>query len=141
MLEALVPIHPKMVHFPIALFMAAFLFELLSFLFRKKEFHQTAFYLYVFAALISPLVVRTGIWEVERLQLNHPLLEKHRMVALWMMWGALMSLPVLWLVQKVSIKYFRIIFIVILLSVAGLVTYVGHLGGEMVYEYGAGIAQ
>jgi len=56
--------------------------------------------LYVFAALIAPLVVRAGLWETERLNLNHPLMERHQLYALWTMWVSLMSLPVLWLLKK-----------------------------------------
>lgn len=139
MLELLTPIHPKLVHFPIALFLTALGLDILSLVFRKKEFHQSAIYLYVGAALLTPLVVRTGIWEAERLHLNHPLLTKHSLMAQRTMWISLMSLPVLWFIKREFTKYFRGLFIVLLLSIAGLVTYTGHLGGQMVYEYGVGV--
>ena len=139
MLELLTPIHPKLVHFPIALFITALGLDIASLIFRKKEFHQSAIYLYVGAALLTPLVVRTGIWEAERLHLSHPLLTKHSVTAQRTMWVALMSLPVLWFIGKEFTKYFRILFLVVLLALAGLVTYAGHLGGQMVYEYGVGV--
>lgn len=139
--EFLIPLHPKLVHFPIALFLTAFGFEILSILLKKKFFHQCAICMYVVASLMTPLVVRTGIWESERLNLNHPLLDKHKLIALWTMWVSLMSLPLLWLSFKEFSKYFRIIFLIGLLSVSGLVGYAGHLGGQMVYEYGVGIEE
>lgn len=137
--EFLIPLHPKLVHFPIALFLTALGFELMSLVSKKTAFHQCAVYMYVFAALLTPLVVRTGIWEAERLHLNHPLLDKHKLLALWTMWSSLMSLPVLWLSHKEFSKYFRVIFFLFLLAVSGVVGYAGHLGGQMVYEYGVGV--
>lgn len=137
--EFLVPLHPKLVHFPIALFLTALGFELISLVLKKKSFHQCAMYMYIFASLLTPLVVRTGLWESERLHLNHPLLDKHKLLALWTMWVSLMSLPLLWLSYKEFSKYFRLIFFISVLILSGLVGYAAHLGGQMVYEYGVGI--
>lgn len=137
--ENLLPIHPKLVHFPIALFMTALGLDLMSLIFRKESFHKSALTIYVLAVLVSPLVVRTGLWEAERLHLNHPLLTEHSLMAQRLMWISSISLPLLWLQRRISEKYFRILFAVMLLLTAGLVTYVGHLGGKMVYEYAVGV--
>lgn len=139
MSELLIPFHPKVVHFPIAFFIAALGFEVVSFVFRKKELHASAVCLYVVAALLSPMIVRTGLWEAERLHLNHPLLDKHQWMALCTMWVSLMSLPFLWFLKKEFCQSFRILLFVFLLALAGLVIYTGHLGGQMVYEYGVGV--
>lgn len=139
MFDYLIPLHPKFVHFPIALFTTALGFDIASFVFRKEILHKTALNIYVFAALLTPIVVRTGLWEEERLHLGHPLLETHRMFALWTMWGALMSLPVLWFIKKEWPRYFRFIFVFFLLGVAACVALAGHNGGRMVYEYGVGV--
>ncbi|MCB9719706.1 MAG: hypothetical protein H6756_02435 [Candidatus Omnitrophica bacterium] len=141
MIELITPIHPKLVHFPIALFVSAVVFELLSIVFRREGLHKTAVNMYILAALVTPLVVRTGIWEAERLNLNHPILDAHRKYALWTMWGSLMSLPVLWLLKKEFTKYFRVIFFLILIGVVSVVSLAGHNGGTMVYEYGVGIEE
>lgn len=139
MLESLIPLHPKLVHFPIALFVGALGFDVLSFLFKKEGLHKTALNMYILAALITPLVVRTGIWEAERLNLSHPILEIHKKFALWAMWGSLMSLPVLWFIKKEAPKYFRIVFLILLIGVVGIVSLASHNGGRMVYEYGVGV--
>lgn len=94
-MDFLQPIHPKVVHFPVALFMTALGLDLAGLIFKRESFHKTAVQIYVIAALVTPLVVRTGIWEAARLHLSHPVLEKHRVLALWTMWASLMSLPVL----------------------------------------------
>lgn len=137
--EWLIPLHPKMVHFPVALFTSALGFEILSLFLKKEGLHKTALNIFILAALMTPLVVRTGIWEAERLRLHHPVLEKHRMYALWTMWLSLAAIPSLWFLKKKYPKYVRVLFLLILLSVVGAVSLSGHNGGEMVYEYGVGI--
>ena len=137
--EFLVPLHPKMVHFPIALFMTALFFELLSLILKKELFHKTALSLYVFAALFTPLVVFSVLWEEHRLHLAHPLLTKHKTCGLWAMWTALVSLPVLWFFRKQFTQQSRALFFFVLLALAALVTFTGYYGGEMVYEYGVAV--
>ncbi|MGE0269411.1 MAG: DUF2231 domain-containing protein [Candidatus Omnitrophota bacterium] len=139
MFELLQPLHPKMVHFPVALFITALIFETLSWLMRKHFFHQCALCLYVTAALITPLVVKTGLWETERLNLHHPLLDQHQRYALWTMWFSLMSLPVLWFFYQHQKRLLRVLFVVCLFTASGLVIMTGDRGGKMVYEYGVGV--
>ncbi len=141
MLENLIPLHPKLVHFPIALFVSALGFDLLSLVTKKEALHKTAVHLYIFATLITPLVVRTGILEVERVNLNHPILDKHKQLALYTMWASLMSLPILWVIKKEFSKCFRTIFLLLLICVVSFVGLAGHQGGKMVYEYGVGIEE
>ena len=139
MFESLIPIHPKLVHFPIALFMTSLGFEVAAFVLRKDHFHKTAVYLYVVAALMSFVVVQSGIWEQARLHLNHPVLTQHRMMGLWTMWISLISLPVMWLLKLFLPKFFRPAFVIFLVVVCRIVTLTAHEGGKMVYEYGVGV--
>jgi len=134
-------LHPMIVHFPIALFLMALVLDILNFITKKETFHQSALTLYVIAALMTPLVVKTGIWEATKIGLSHPLLDKHRTFALWTMWTSLMSLPLLWLIKKEADKYFRILFLVFLITTTILVSIGADKGGRMVYEYGVGIEE
>ena len=134
-------IHPKVIHFPIALFLGAMGMEVLSLVFKKDNLHRSAFHMYILATVITPFVVLTGLQEAEHLHLGHPVLTIHRNFALLTMWGSLVSLPILWLAKKKSEKVLRIIFIIFLLMIVGLVSITGHNGGRMVYEYGVGVDQ
>ena len=134
-------LHPKVIHFPIALFIGAMGMEVLSLVFKKDNLHWTAFHMYVFATVITPFVVLTGLQEAEHLHLSHPILTIHRNFALLTMWGSLVSLLILWLAKKKGEKALRIIFIFFLLMLAIFVSIAGHNGGRMVYEYGVGTEQ
>jgi len=134
-------LHPMVVHFPVTLFIMALVFELASIVVKNENIHKAAIYMYVVAALITPLVVRTGIWEAEKIGLSHPLLDQHRNFALWLMWISLASLPVLWFLKKEFSKYFRIVFMIFLMSATVLVSLAGDKGGRMVFEYGVGVEE
>ena len=87
-------LHPTVVHFPIALFISAVVMELLSLLLKKEGLHQTAKHLYITAAIVTPIVVQTGLWEKEELHLHHPIVELHEQFGLLTMWTSLVSLPI-----------------------------------------------
>ena len=141
MLHIPTPFHPVVVHFPLALFTTALGLEILGWISRKKFLHQCAVCLYVLAAIVAPLVVRTGLWEAERLHLGHPLLIQHQTFALWTMWTALMSLPILWFFYHKFPPIFRVLFVLCLINSAILVSLTGDRGGRMVYEYDIGVEE
>jgi uncharacterized membrane protein len=141
MFDYFIPLHPKLTHYPVALFTTAIGFDIASFLFRKEALHKTALNIYVLAALVTPIVVRAGLWEEERLNLGHPVLDLHRTLGLWTMWVSLMSLPILWFVKKELSRHFRIVFLIFLIAVVSFVSLTGHNGGRMVYEYGVGMEE
>ncbi len=134
-------LHPRVIHFPIALFIGAIGMELLSLIFKKDRFHRTAIDIYVVATLITPLVVLTGLQEATHLHLGHPVLTIHKNFAFLTMWTSLISLPILWMVHKKNPKMLRLVFLIFLLSIVTLVAITGHNGGRMVYEYGVGMEQ
>ncbi len=139
MLDYFIPLHPKVVHFPVALFVSALVFDVLSLVLRKEILHKTAVNMYIFAALTTPIVVRTGLWEEDRLHLNHPVLNQHELFALRTMWVSLISLPLLWLIKIKIPQYFRLLFLILLIGTVTLVGLTAHNGGRLVYEYAAGV--
>ena len=134
-------LHPKVIHFPIALFIGAMGMEALSLILKKDSLHRTALHMYIFATVITPFVVLTGLQEADHLHLHHPVLTIHKNFALLTMWGSLVSLPILWLAKKKGEKVLKIVFIVFLLMLAAFVSVTGYNGGRMVYEYGVGMEQ
>jgi uncharacterized membrane protein len=133
-------LHPKLIHFPIALFLSAMGLEVLSLVFNKESLHRTALHIYVLAALTTPLAVLTGLQDAKHIHLNHPILTVHKNFAFLTMWGSLASLPILWLIRK-NAKVFRVVFLIFTLIIVTFVTITGHNGGRMVYEYGVGVEE
>src|SRR3990167_10502094 len=111
-------LHPAIVHFPVALFVSAFLMEVASFVFKKESFHRSAVHLYVLACILAPLAVWTGLEEAEHEHLKHPVVDLHRNLALATLWVSWTGAFLLWLIHKRFPKYFRIVFFVLLLSTA-----------------------
>ena len=140
MLDFLIPLHPKLVHFPIALFMTALIFETLSRCFKKNLLSQAALLIYCFAAIFTPAVVYSGLSEQARLHLNHPVLTQHKNFALLTMWISLVSLPILWLLHKISERIFKNFFFILLVILSVTVSLAGFYGGKMVYEYSVGVS-
>ena len=134
-------LHPKVIHFPIALFIGALGMEVLSLMIKKDNLHRTALHMYIFATAITPFVVLTGLQEADHLHLHHPVLTIHRNFALLTMWGSLVSLPILGPASKIGEKVLKIVFIVFLIMLATFVSVTGYNGGRMVYEYGVGTEQ
>src|SRR3989338_3466041 len=72
-------LHPMVVHFPVALFLSALLFEIISVFSRKETLHQTAVSIYTLAVAAVPFAVITGLWEAEEWNLtNHKVFLQHR---------------------------------------------------------------
>ncbi len=132
--------HPLIVHFPVALFISALGVEALSLFFKNDTWHQTALHLYVLAALTTPFAVLTGLYEVDRFQLKHHVLNLHKNFGLLTMGVSLASLAILWFVSKKNPANFRAVFIIVLLLAVGFVSLAGFNGGRLVYEYGVGVA-
>ena len=92
-----IPLHPMVVHFPIALFISAMVLEILSRIFKKESLHQTALQLFIFATFITPFVALTGLWEANEEHLvRHRVLDLHKFFAFATMILSLLSLGVLW---------------------------------------------
>ena len=132
------PLHPKVVHFPIALFISALGFEVASLVFQKETLHRTALQIYILAVLATPFVILSGLEEAEHLNLKHPILNLHRQFAFLTMYTSLASLPILWFIKN-NKRIFRIVFLSFILLVVIFVSTTAHHGGRMVYEYGVGM--
>jgi uncharacterized membrane protein len=140
MFDFLIPFHPKIVHFPIALFTIALFFEILGRIFKKNLLSEAALLVYFCATAFTPMVVLSGLIEEDRLHLHHPVLSAHKNFALLTMWIALASVPILWFLRKKSPEIFRNAFLTLLLVIVVIVTITAHYGGQMVFHYGVGVS-
>ena len=123
--------HPVIIHFPIALFIASAVFELLAVWRKQPVFASVAYYNLLGAALTVPLAIATGLgawqWQLEGATLKGNLL-LHMMCALT---SAALILSLCWKRSRIRAKgesprasY----FIVVALGLV-MITLTGHLGG------------
>ena len=134
-------LHPKLVHFPIALIFTAAGMQTLGLVFKKDAWRAVAWALFVLAAAALPIAALTGLWEADRLRLHHPVLEEHKQWAFAALWSSLAALPALWFLKSKNNKAFQVLFLAAALAVCVLLFLAGREGGEMVYEYGVGVSR
>jgi uncharacterized membrane protein len=137
------PLHPAIVHFPIALSLVALLFEVLARHPRARVLESSAGLLMVLAALGSVAAVLSGQAARDDAVVPAgvgPLLGRHEDIgetAMWVLLAAAAVRLVLawrgWFKGVVPWAY-----LALALAAAGLVSYNGYLGGRMVFDHGLG---
>ena len=140
-IQMLYPIHPKLVHFPIALVVSAMGMQGLGCLLRKDFLRNGAWLMFILGVLSIPVIVWSGLFEADRLHLNHPVLTAHKQFAFAALWISLGALPILWVMRSKGIRIFQVSFLVVLIVVSSLLGLAAHQGGRMVYEYGVAVSQ
>ncbi len=137
------PIHPMIVHFPIALLLASWLFDLLALRWRREQFRETSLSLLVLGVLAAVAAVVTGHFAEEAVEhagnIPKQAIETHEELAfavLWVFVGLLgLRLVSYWEVMRERPA------LVLGLGLAGslLLVVASYFGGDLVYRYGAGV--
>ena len=140
-------LHPFVDHFTVSLIVVAVLFEIVaSILPARLWLRYTALTLLILGTLAAFGSQVTGGWEAERVwdSLTGPGKEVLRRHGWWGHWlPYVFGVLVLWrlLVQFTGFAArTRPIYIIVAIITAGLILYQGFLGGDLVYDYGAGTA-
>ncbi len=147
-MDFLAGLHPKIVHFPIALLSAYALLEILGVLFRNEFLSKTAhlfLFLGVLGALAAILTGNQAEEAAELLEKQGAIIQFHAIsehsdfanYTLWFFAAILVGRTFLVLKKKFqgTIKY---LFIVLALIGFFLVFETGERGGKLVYKYGIG---
>lgn len=135
------PLHPLLVHFPIACATLAALFQLLAVIFRRPSLTLPAVLTLGLGAIMAIAAAVTGTAQEEvvgQLPGIHDSLELHETlgnITTWIM--GLGSLVVIYLHLKGKLHPWG--FLLALVAVATLVQVTGHYGGKLVYQFGAGV--
>jgi uncharacterized membrane protein len=123
--------HPAIIHFPIALFIASAVFELLAVWRKQPLFASVAYYNLVGAALTLPLTIATGLgawqWQLEGASIKGNL-RLHMISALT---SALLIFLLSWIRWRFRMKSISPGFAYFAVTILALmaITLTGHLGG------------
>ncbi len=137
-------IHPMIVHFPIALLIVGFLFDIIGLFFKRDFFTWAGFSLLILgglgliAAYLSGNLAGSGITEEGMLK---QALETHKGAATLTIW--LVSITIVVRVLLVYLKKYMgvfqaaamVLFFVSVLAIART----GYYGGELVFKHAAGV--
>lgn len=134
--------HPIFVHFPIALFITGGFIYLIA-PFRDRDFFlKMGFFLHLMGLLGSAASIlsgRSAEAEVIHTSQIHELLVLHERLAYLATWLFGMLAIWMYLRQKRIAKIELIAFLLLFWGSNATLGYLSHLGGEMVYQEGAGV--
>jgi uncharacterized membrane protein len=123
--------HPVIIHFPIALFIASVVFEVMAAWRKQPVFATVAYYNLLGAALTIPFAIATGLgawhWQLEGAAIKGNL-RLHMICALT---SALLILFLTWMRSRLRAKGIApgIAYFALTLVALMMITLTGHLGG------------
>ncbi|MEE4198676.1 MAG: DUF2231 domain-containing protein [Bacteroidales bacterium] len=140
----MIPLHPIIVHFPVALLISALLFAVLALIVKTKgeKFKEVFKWNLFLGSFASLLAVISGLIEEKTLVHNdaiHEILKVHELLG-YITTGIFVVLSLWLIIRNSKLKGTEIkLIILILFSGVVIMAYSAHLGGKMVYEQGAGV--
>lgn len=123
--------HPVIIHFPIGLFIASVVFDLLAVWRKKPIFAAVAYYNLLGAALTLPLAIATGLgawqWQLEGATLKGNL----RLHMICAVTSALLIFFLCWMRSRLRAKNIApgVSYVAVTLFALMAITLTGHLGG------------
>lgn len=137
------PLHPILVHFPIALLFTSVLFDTMATWCGKDSFRESALSLLILGLAGGVAAAIAGGWDeeaAEKAGIAESLIENHETLA-FVSIGifAVLLLGRLFLKNQFTVKTLVPYFLIALIGL-GTLSATGYLGGDLVYEHGAGVA-
>jgi uncharacterized membrane protein len=135
-------LHPMVVHFPIALIFVILACDIIGHVTQRQSFITAGSIVTVLAMLGALAALISGLIAEETVQHTgaaHNLLETHELLG-YVYTGTLAAMAIFRFAIGKRL-YGNLGYIAVLLSLiaAGVVSYGGYLGGEMVYTHGVGV--
>jgi uncharacterized membrane protein len=136
-------IHPKMVHFTVALLIMAWVFELLRRLTRKETFGEAARWNMIFGGLAAVAALVTGLLAEDRVVIPAAageVFERHETFGyITMILGAV--LLVLQVAPGGLYRRFRTLVLIVSTAAVVSLSIGAYNGGRLVYDFGVGVTK
>lgn len=148
-MELLSALHPKIVHFPVALLLTYVLFEILFFVFKKDVLSIIANYLLVIGVVTAIAAVLTGnaasqaaeaLFENEGVRVPLGLISEHQTYATITQWlfTAILFMRLFLTIKKKFKGWVQIFILILALAGSYFIYQTGEHGGQLVYKHGVG---
>jgi uncharacterized membrane protein len=142
--KSMPPLHPLIVHFPIALIIVAAAFEMIAWFSNKVALHRAALVNLIAATVMAVPVILAGLAAEDAVftaDPAHDVLEIHEALAF-------ISLGILFLLSVWAIIGYKrwddrapVLFLIGLLIAAGSIGATGYFGGELVFKHGVAVSK
>jgi len=147
-MEFLAELHPRIVHFPVALFILYFFLEAFGVLLKKNYLSKSAYIILIAGIITAVIAVLTGnqahetakFLYKEKINLLNGIIERHEQNATITLWYfiALLILRTYLILKKKFENNWKHLFIPLGLAGCYLIYITGIHGGELVFRYGIG---
>jgi len=136
------PLHPMIVHFPIALLITSVLFDAASRLLRRDSLRDGALWLLLLGLISGMAATVAGFWAeetTERAGIAETLMEMHESLAIATL--AIFSLLFIWrlFLRNQFTRQTLAIYLMVATVGVGTLSATGYYGGDLVYDQGAGV--
>ena len=135
--------HPMLVHFPIALIMVGFLFDLLSFILKKELWLTKAgFWLEILGMAGAVAAFATGYFLTNQMEGETGIMrEKHELFATFSLVSIIVAVifRIVFNYLNKNNLWFRILNLGLLLISLIFISFTGYLGGSLVMDYMIGL--
>jgi len=133
------PVHPILVHFPIALLPMSVAADLVAFFTDSASLRSTGWWALVGAATSGVVTVAAGVYDMRRANLQeevHHRVHQHMKVGFTLI-AAIIGLTVWrWAIYTQPGLFVSAIYLDVAILTMALAGFQGWLGGELVYSYG-----
>ncbi len=136
------PIHPMVVHFPIALLLASVLFDGLALRWRGEQFRETSLSLLVLGVLTAGVAVLSGHFAEEAVEhsgIPKDAIELHEELGFAVFWVFLGLLGLRLAMYRGWMKEQPMLALLAGLTGGVLLVTASYFGGDLVYRFGAGV--
>ena len=140
----LAELHPRIVHFPVALLSTYAVLEIIGIIFKKDSINKCALLLLCLGVVAAFLAVLSGNGAFSSFQFwtseSTAVLNEHQKYATFLLWSSLIicAIRLFLTLKKKFVGYKKFVFIIFSIFILFLVYETGAQGGKLVTKFGIG---